>query len=91
MANEDNFAQYREAELKHGRIAMVAVLGNTLPDVFREQLVPGDGAFLSPSAGVTFADVPNGLGGLKAVPLLGWVQVFVGGGVSGDANLRAER
>eukprot|EP00559_Dactyliosolen_fragilissimus_P006852 CAMPEP_0184870848 /NCGR_PEP_ID=MMETSP0580-20130426/39024_1 /TAXON_ID=1118495 /ORGANISM="Dactyliosolen fragilissimus" /LENGTH=167 /DNA_ID=CAMNT_0027373181 /DNA_START=519 /DNA_END=1022 /DNA_ORIENTATION=+ len=31
LADESNFAKYREAELKHGRIAMLATLGNSLP------------------------------------------------------------
>jgi len=77
LSNEYNFAQYREAELKHGRVAMVAVLGNTLPDIFREQLVPPEGVLLSPSAGLLFVDVPNGLSALKTVPFFGWVQVLL--------------
>ena len=31
LANDDNFAYYREAELKHGRIAMFATIGMTFP------------------------------------------------------------
>jgi hypothetical protein len=31
--------------------------------------------YLSPSAGLKFADVPNGVAALGAVPLLGWLQV----------------
>jgi hypothetical protein len=77
LANEDNFAMYREAELKHGRVAMFAVLGNTLPDVFRDKLVPPPSVYLSPSHDLHFRDVPSGLKALSTVPLLGWIQIFV--------------
>jgi light-harvesting complex I chlorophyll a/b binding protein 1 len=33
--------------------------------------------FLSPSADLKFADIPNGLGALDAVPLAGWCQMIV--------------
>ena len=33
--------------------------------------------YLSPSAGLKFSDVPNGLAALDVVPLLGWVQMAV--------------
>jgi light-harvesting complex I chlorophyll a/b binding protein 1 len=33
--------------------------------------------YLSPSTGLEFSDVPNGLGALDIVPLEGWVQMAV--------------
>ena len=33
--------------------------------------------YLSPSAGLKFADVPNGLAALSKVPLSGWLQVVL--------------
>lgn len=33
--------------------------------------------YLSPSEGLEFSDVPNGLGALDIVPLAGWVQMAV--------------
>lgn len=33
--------------------------------------------YLSPSAGLKFEDVPNGLAALDVVPLAGWVQMVV--------------
>jgi len=32
--------------------------------------------YLSPSMGIKFADVPNGLKAISAVPALGWVQII---------------
>ena len=82
LANEDNFASFREAELKHGRVAMLgAVLGNTIPDIFRDQVVPSETILLSPSNNLSFQDIPTGLGALEAVPGFGrffQIVVFIG-------------
>ena len=77
LANEFNFAIYREAELKHGRIAMLAVLGNTLPDIFRDQITPPASVYLSPSNELHFREVPSGLKALITVPLMGWLQILL--------------
>jgi len=66
-----NFEHYRGVELKHGRISMAATLG-----MLTQQNYHFDG-FLSPSAGLKFEDVPNGLAALDVVPLAGWVQMAV--------------
>jgi Chlorophyll A-B binding protein len=62
------FDQYRAVELKHGRVAMLAVLGYVIPEVYRW---PGD---IAP--GLKFADVPNGIAAIDAIPTLGWAQIF---------------
>jgi len=74
IASDENFARYREGELKHGRVAMAASVGLIVPDFFKF------GGNLSWSAGITFSDVPAGIGAIWAVPVLGWVQIllFVG-------------
>ena len=77
LANEDNFATFREAELKHGRVAMVAILGNILPDIFRDQITLPPSVYLSPSHELHFRDVPSGLKALTTVPILGWVQMIL--------------
>mmetsp|Transcript_10329 Transcript_10329/g.17079 ORF Transcript_10329/g.17079 Transcript_10329/m.17079 type:complete len:224 (-) Transcript_10329:139-810(-) len=76
LADDDNFAVYREAELKHGRVAMLATLGMTLPDFFRNQLIPDD-LYLSKSLELRFQDVPCGLQALGAVPREGWLQILL--------------
>jgi hypothetical protein len=78
LANEETFASYRESELKHGRIAMLAVIGNVIPDLYREQIVPHMN--LSNSYKISFQDVPCGLKALSTVPLFGWFQIlaFIG-------------
>lgn len=68
---EENFEHYRGVEVKHGRIAMAAVVG-----MLTQQTTRFEG-FLSPSSDLKFSDVPNGLGALKAVPLEGWAQMAV--------------
>ena len=62
------FAEYRAAELKHGRVAQLAVLGYIVPEVFK---FPGE---IAP--GISFASIPNGVAAIQAVPALGWLQIF---------------
>lgn len=62
------FSQYRVAELKHGRVAQLAVLGYVIPEIYK---FPGD---IAP--GVSFESIPNGIAAIEAVPALGWLQIF---------------
>jgi len=70
----EDFRRRRETELKNGRVAMFATMGYIVPEYFR---FPG---FLSPSAGLKFADMPNGLKALDKVPTEGWLQIIALGG-----------
>jgi hypothetical protein len=65
------FKRRRETEIKHGRVSMFACLGYIVPEYFKW---PG---FLSPSAGVKFEDIPNGLGALSKIQGVGWLQIFL--------------
>jgi len=65
------FRRRRETELKHGRVSMIACIGYITPEYFK---FPGD---LSPTSGISFSDVPNGLKAFSTVPALGWVQMFL--------------
>jgi len=67
----DVFKRRREVELKHGRVSMFATLGYITPEYFK---FPG---YLSPSAGLKFADVPSGLQAFSKVPAFGWIQIFL--------------
>ncbi|CAK0817367.1 unnamed protein product, partial [Prorocentrum cordatum] len=71
-----NFSRRREVELKHGRVSMFATIGYIVPEYYK---LPG---FLSPSYGIQFAEVPNGLGALSKVPALGWLQIILLAGVT---------
>jgi hypothetical protein len=62
----DDFKRRREAELKHGSIAMCAAMGLVTPEYFK---FPG---YLPPSAGLKFEDVPNGPAAIGKVPVKGW-------------------
>merc|ERR1719316_1281640 len=66
----NKFQRRREVEIKHGRVSMLACIGYIVPEDFRW---PG---MLSPSEGISFTDVPNGLGPLSKVPVAGWAQIF---------------
>merc|ERR1719159_1882368 len=66
----NKFQRRREVEIKHGRVSMLACIGYIVPEYFRW---PG---MLSPSEGISFTDVPNGLGALSKVPVAGWAQIF---------------
>merc|ERR1712151_184916 len=64
------FKRRRSVELKHGRISMLATMGYITPEIPGK--FPG---YLSPSAGLKFADIPNGLAAIAKVPALGWAQI----------------
>jgi hypothetical protein len=81
-ASPEKFARWRAVEIKHGRIAMVATVGYIAQECLRW---PG---YLSPSAGVKFADIPNGIKGLAAVPPLGLAQILIGIGLMEIATWR---
>mmetsp|Transcript_22655 Transcript_22655/g.33122 ORF Transcript_22655/g.33122 Transcript_22655/m.33122 type:complete len:239 (-) Transcript_22655:478-1194(-) len=80
LANDANFPFMREAELKHGRIAMWATLGMAIPDIFPKKFETVHQLLLSPSHNLKFGDVPYGLGAITTVPWQGWIQItiFVG-------------
>merc|ERR1719359_1575417 len=64
------FKRRRSVELKHGRICMMACMGYITPEITGK--IPG---YLSPSAGLKFSDIPNGLAAISKVPALGWAQI----------------
>jgi hypothetical protein len=66
--DQETFDAYRVSELKHGRVAQLAVIGYIVPEVFK---FPGD---IAP--GIPFASIPNGVAAIEAVPSLGWLQIF---------------
>eukprot|EP00437_Effrenium_voratum_P033322 CAMPEP_0181481164 /NCGR_PEP_ID=MMETSP1110-20121109/44172_1 /TAXON_ID=174948 /ORGANISM="Symbiodinium sp., Strain CCMP421" /LENGTH=259 /DNA_ID=CAMNT_0023606651 /DNA_START=74 /DNA_END=850 /DNA_ORIENTATION=- len=68
----ETFQRRRSVELKHGRIAMLATMGYITPEIAGK--FPG---YLSPSAGLKFADVPNGLAAISKVPAGGWTQILL--------------
>eukprot|EP00438_Fugacium_kawagutii_P017361 Skav201541 [mRNA] locus=scaffold1616:132184:132790:+ [translate_table: standard] len=75
----ENFKRRRQTELKHGRISMLATMGYITPEitgaVFFSFLICVFW-YLSPSAGLKFADVPNGLAAISKVPAAGWGQIL---------------
>jgi len=66
--DQETFDRYRTAELKHGRVAQLAVLGYIVPEFYRW---PGE---IAP--GLKFADIPNGVAAIDAIPSLGWAQMI---------------
>mmetsp|Transcript_13609 Transcript_13609/g.19605 ORF Transcript_13609/g.19605 Transcript_13609/m.19605 type:complete len:176 (+) Transcript_13609:222-749(+) len=82
----EKFERRRAVERKHGRIAMVAVVGMLVHNAGIE--IPG---YLSPSLGVKFSDIPDGFAGLFSIPTLGLLQIllaigFMEGGVWNASN-----
>jgi len=70
------FERRRAVERKHGRVAMVAVLGMLFHNADIE--FPG---YLSKELGIRFADVPNGMNGLFSLPIAGLAQIVFACGV----------
>jgi hypothetical protein len=66
--DQETFEKYRAAELKHGRVAQLAVVGYVAAEIWRW---PGDIAY-----GLPFADVPNGIAAFGTIPLWGWIQMI---------------
>ena len=66
--NEETFARRRAVELKHGRVAMAAVTGYLVAEVAR---FPG----AIDLQGLKFADIPNGIDAIGAIPAFGWFQI----------------
>jgi len=60
-ADESTLARNRAAELKHGRVAMLAVLGYWLNDLGFAPLFDGK--------------IPSGLKAISQVPVAGWLQI----------------
>ncbi|CAE7716722.1 FCPF [Symbiodinium sp. CCMP2592] len=77
------FNRRRAVELKHGRIAMYATIGYIVPEYFRW---PG---FLSPSLGLKFSDMPNGLAALSKLPVLGGAQIIAFAGLIETTGVRS--
>merc|ERR1712039_766965 len=68
------FNRRRVTEIKHGRVSMLATMGYITPELVGK--FPG---YLSPSNGLKFEDVPNGLAAISKVPGLGWLQILAYG------------
>lgn len=68
--NQKNFDRLRFVEIKHGRIAMLAVLGHVVTSAGIR--LPGNISY----DGTAFADIPSGLGALSKIPGGGLVQLF---------------
>mmetsp|Transcript_16985 Transcript_16985/g.15339 ORF Transcript_16985/g.15339 Transcript_16985/m.15339 type:complete len:202 (+) Transcript_16985:40-645(+) len=65
----EKFKKYREIELKHGRVSMLAVAGYLFQEVAR---LPG----AIDLDGTTFESIPNGVAAIGFVPEFGWLQII---------------
>merc|ERR1719182_813433 len=72
--NVEDFNRRRTTEIKHGRVSMLATMGYITPEITGK--LPG---YLSPSNGLKFEDIPNGLGAISKVPAAGWLQILAYG------------
>jgi hypothetical protein len=66
----DTFNRRRAVELKHGRVAMLAVTGYIIQNVAR---FPG----AIDLDGTTFDSIPNGIAAIGLVPSAGWLQIIL--------------
>ena len=70
-ADQEKFDRLRYVELKHGRIAMLAVVGFLTQQAGVR--LPGNIA----ADGTTFASIPNGFKALEAIPKAGLFQIIL--------------
>ena len=75
LLTEERFDRLRWVEIKHGRIAMLAVVDHMVQQNVR---LPG---MLSTKDSIAFADVPNGLAAFSKIPPLGMLQIILAIGV----------
>lgn len=70
--SEETFDFYRSVELKHGRVAMLAVVGYVVPEFYRFGF--------DIARGIPCSSVGNGIAAFHDIPPLGWVQMifFIG-------------
>ena len=68
----ERFNMLRYIELKHGRIAMLAVLGQIVTKMGVR--LPG---YLDRANSIAFKDIPTGFGALDKIPTAGYVQFFL--------------
>mmetsp|Transcript_6403 Transcript_6403/g.9303 ORF Transcript_6403/g.9303 Transcript_6403/m.9303 type:complete len:198 (+) Transcript_6403:112-705(+) len=73
--NEAKFDRLRYVEIKHGRVAMLAVVGYLVEAAGIR--LPG----LISYDGTTFADIPAGFDALAAIPQAGFLQIFLFAGI----------
>merc|ERR1719350_1748700 len=71
ITDEETFTRYRAVERKHGRIAMMAMLGTFV----HNNKWTFDG-YLSPSQNLKFSDIDEGIGGLFQIPVVGLAQIL---------------
>jgi hypothetical protein len=72
--------QYREAELKHGRLAMLASVGWVFSELFHNQLAlwTNNPTYLQAAANGEYEKAPSVLnGGLELVPVSLWIGTFL--------------
>jgi len=72
----ESFERRRAVERKHGRIAMVAVIGNLVHNAGIE--IPGS---INLDGSVKFSDIPDGFKGIWAVPAFGLFQIVLFAGI----------
>merc|ERR1719379_2168842 len=65
------FERRRAVERKHGRIAMMAVVGT----IVHNNHIVFDG-YISKSSDLKFSDIPTGMGGIFTVPSAGLAQIL---------------
>ena len=70
-SDDKDFRRRHCSEVKNGRVAMLVCMGYIAPKYF---CWPG---YRSPSAGIKFSDLPNGVAALSKMPAEGWAQIGV--------------
>jgi len=68
--DQEKFDRLRLTELKHGRIAMIAIIGNLITEAGVR--LPGN----IDLSGTSFSDIPAGYAAIDAIPYAGKLQIF---------------
>ena len=78
LATDTNFARFREAELKHGRIAMLAVVGSFFGST-TQPTTPSESSTANPLEvlvhTISLKSTPHILEQIQQVPAMDWLQI----------------
>jgi len=76
LATDENFVRYREAELKHGRVAMLATIGMIFPEILDTKNTIIVNKLLGLIGQPSLKTVPVGIQAFVEIHIAGWLPMI---------------